>query len=77
MVWPFDEFVPALTGLGAPFWKPEARGCISGLTRGTTRAHIARATLEAMALQNVDILKAMENDLGQKIKKLICVKDFT
>ncbi len=64
------EFVPALTGLGAPFWKPEARGSISGLTRGSTRAHIARATLEAMALQNVDILKAMEKDLGQKIKKL-------
>jgi glycerol kinase len=57
------EFVPALTGLGAPHWDPRARGMISGLTRGTTRAHIARATLEAMALQNADILMAMESDL--------------
>lgn len=57
------EFVPALTGLGAPHWDPRARGLISGLTRGTTRAHIARATLEAMALQNADILMAMESDL--------------
>lgn len=57
------EFVPALTGLGAPHWDPRARGLISGLTRGTTRAHIARATLEAMALQNAEILVAMESDL--------------
>jgi glycerol kinase len=57
------EFVPALTGLGAPHWDPRARGMISGLTRGTTRAHIARATLEAMALQNADILVAMASDL--------------
>ncbi|MCB0135528.1 MAG: DUF1638 domain-containing protein, partial [Caldilineaceae bacterium] len=52
--------VPAFTGLGAPHWRPEARGLISGLTRGTTRAHLARATLEGIALQNVDILRAME-----------------
>ncbi len=64
------EFVPALTGLGAPHWRPEARGIISGLTRGTTSAHIARATLEAMALQNTEILIAMQKDLGKKLKGL-------
>lgn len=64
------EFVPALTGLGAPHWKPNARGEITGLTRGTTRAHIARATLEAMALQNADILLAMQKDLKKKLKRL-------
>lgn len=64
------EFVPALTGLGAPHWNAEARGVICGLTRGTTKAHIARATLEAMALQNVDILETMQKDLGKKIKSL-------
>jgi glycerol kinase len=64
------EFVPALTGLGAPHWKPEARGVITGLTRGTTKAHIARATLEAMALQNVDLLVAMQKDLKKKLKRL-------
>ncbi len=64
------EFVPALTGLGAPYWNPEARGIICGLTRGTTRAHIARATLESMALQNTDILLAMQKDLKKKLKKL-------
>lgn len=62
------EFVPALTGLGAPHWKPEARGVICGLTRGSTKAHIARATLEAMALQNVDILVTMQKDMGKKLK---------
>lgn len=62
------EFVPALSGLGAPHWCPEARGEITGLTRGSTKAHIARATLEALALQNADILKAMEKDLSKKIK---------
>ncbi|MFN7729062.1 MAG: glycerol kinase GlpK [Bdellovibrio sp.] len=64
------EFVPALTGLGAPYWRPEARGTITGLTRGTTRAQIARATLEAMALQNCEILIAMQRDLGKKMKSL-------
>jgi glycerol kinase len=64
------EFVPALTGLGAPYWWPEARGIITGLTRGTTKGHIAHATLEAMALQNCDILTAMEKDLGRKLKSL-------
>ena len=61
------EFVPALTGLGAPHWDPYARGLICGLTRGTTRAHIARATLEAMALQNTEILLAMQKDLGRDL----------
>ena len=64
------EFVPALTGLGAPHWAPEARGTISGLTRGAGRGHIARATLDAMALQNADILRAMEADLGKRMKTL-------
>lgn len=64
------EFVPALTGLGAPHWAPEARGNLSGLTRGTERGHIARATLDAMALQNSDILRAMEADLGKRMKPL-------
>ena len=64
------EFVPALTGLGAPHWQPEARGVIWGLTRGTTKAHIARATLEAMALQNVDIILTMKKDLGKNLKAM-------
>jgi glycerol kinase len=64
------EFVPALTGLGAPYWKPAARGTITGLTRGSHRGHIARATLDAMALQNVDILRAMEQDLGKRMRPL-------
>jgi glycerol kinase len=64
------EFVPALTGLGAPHWAPDARGTITGLTRGGNRGHIARATLDAMALQNVDILQAMERDLGKRMKPL-------
>ena len=62
--------VPAFAGLGAPHWRPEARGLISGLTRGTTRAHIARATLEGIALQNVDILRAMERDSGRRLTTL-------
>lgn len=60
------EFVPALTGLGAPHWDPRARGLICGMTRGTTRAHIARATLDAMALQNAEILVSMAKDLAQQ-----------
>jgi glycerol kinase len=56
-------FVPALTGLGSPHWVPEARGLISGLSRGTTRAHLARAALEAIAFQTADVLDAMELDL--------------
>ncbi len=64
------EFVPSLAGLGAPHWDPHARGMICGLTRGSTRAHIARATLEAMALQNVEILNAMSKDLGKKLTEV-------
>ncbi|MFN8946049.1 MAG: glycerol kinase GlpK, partial [Pseudobdellovibrionaceae bacterium] len=64
------EFVPALTGLGAPYWRADARGVICGLTRGSNKSHIAYATLEAMALQNVEIIQAMENDMGKKIKTL-------
>jgi glycerol kinase len=62
--------VPALAGLGAPHWRPEARGLISGLTRGTTKAHLARAALEAIALQNVDLLRAMQADAGHAITNL-------
>jgi len=57
-------FVPALTGLGAPHWRPEARGILTGITRGTSRAHVARAVLEGIALQNRDIMEAMAGDLG-------------
>lgn len=63
-------FVPALTGLGAPYWDPNARGMISGLSRGTTTAHIARAALEGIAFQTYDIVKAMEKDAGLPIKNL-------
>jgi glycerol kinase len=59
--------VPAFVGLGAPYWDPDARAAIVGMTRGTSRTHLARATLEAMALQNVDILVAMGKDLGRKM----------
>jgi glycerol kinase len=62
--------VPAFVGLGAPYWDAGARAAVLGMTRGTTRAHLARATLEAMALQNVDILAAMEKDLGRRLKGL-------
>ncbi len=64
------EFVPALAGLGAPYWDPHARGLITGLTRGSNRAHIARATLEAMALQNVDILTAMQAEAKTRLRSL-------
>jgi glycerol kinase len=63
-------FVPALTGLGAPHWRPDARGALTGLTRGTTAAHVARATLEGIAFQNADILTAMQKDLGRPLSKL-------
>ena len=62
--------VPALTGLGAPHWRSDARGLISGITRGTTRGHIARAALEAVALQNVDLVSAMQADAGRPINNL-------
>lgn len=60
-------FVPSFTGQGAPHWNAEARGVIWGLTRGSSRAHIARATLEGIAHQNADVLEAMEADLGQEL----------
>src|SRR5690606_31070095 len=62
--------VPAFAGLGAPHWDPYARGTIVGLTRGTTAAHIARAALEGIAFQTVDILRAMEADAGMEIREL-------
>jgi glycerol kinase len=62
--------VPAFVGLGAPHWEAEARGTIVGLTRGSTRAHIARAALEAMAYGTADVLAAMEADAGVKARKL-------
>jgi len=60
-------FVPAFTGLGAPYWEPEARGTVVGLTRGTTAAHIARAALEAIAYQARDVIDAMAADAGQPL----------
>jgi len=62
--------VPAFAGLGAPHWRPDARGAITGLTRGTTKAHLARALLEGVALQNVDILRAMERDAGRPLREM-------
>jgi glycerol kinase len=63
-------FVPALTGMGAPYWDPEARGMLCGLTRGSGRPQIARAVLEGIAFQIRDLLTAMEKDLGKKLKSL-------
>jgi glycerol kinase len=63
-------FVPAFVGLGAPHWEPEARGAIYGLTRGTERAHLVRAALEAMAYGTVEVLEAMEADSGVQTKEL-------
>ncbi len=62
--------VPAFTGLGAPYWDMYARGCIVGITRGTKRAHIIRAAQESIAYQVMDLLHAMENDLGIKLKEM-------
>jgi glycerol kinase len=62
--------VPAFTGLGAPYWDPHARGSISGLTRGTTRAHIARAALESIAFQSAELLEAMQKDSQQQLSEL-------
>ncbi len=60
-------FVPAFTGLGAPYWKQHAKGLIYGITRGTNRAHIARAALESIAYQSHDVIKAMEKDIGTRV----------
>jgi glycerol kinase len=63
-------FVPALTGLGSPHWDPYARGTIVGLTRGAGRAHLVRATLEAIAYQTVDAVRAMEAASGVGLSEL-------
>src|SRR3569832_1485881 len=63
-------FVPAFAGLGAPYWNAEARGTIVGLTRGSTSGHIARAALQSIAYQTMDVLKAMEADAGMPIREL-------
>ena len=62
--------VPAFAGLGAPHWDPDARGAIVGLTRGSSRAHIARAALESIAYQSADVLDAMQKDAGEKLTEL-------
>jgi len=62
--------VPAFTGLGAPYWDPDARGAMVGLTRGTTKAHIARAALESIAFQSAELLEAMQKDSGQQLSEL-------
>lgn len=62
--------VPAFTGLGAPYWDPYARGTIVGLTRGTTSGHLARAALESIAFQTLDVLRAMEKDSSKPIEEL-------
>lgn len=62
--------VPAFVGLGAPYWKPDAKGAIFGLTRGTTKAHFVRATLDALAYQSTDIIQAMMLDSGIELQKL-------
>lgn len=61
------QMLPAFAGLGAPHWSPEVRAMITGMTRGTSKAHLARATLEAMAMQNAEILEAMSKDLNRPL----------
>ena len=63
-------FVPAFVGLGTPYWEPDARGTITGLTRGTSRAHLARAALEAMAYSSAELLEAMSSTIGQAVPAL-------
>jgi glycerol kinase len=63
-------FVPALAGMGAPYWKPDARGTLFGLTRGATAAHVARAVLEGIAFEVADLIDAMGNDLGRPVAEL-------
>ncbi|MBE2258223.1 MAG: glycerol kinase GlpK [Rhodobacteraceae bacterium] len=62
--------VPAHTGLGAPYWDPYARGALLGMTRGSNRAHVARAALEAIAFQSADVLSAMEKDSADRLREL-------
>lgn len=73
--------IPAFTGLGAPYWDQYARGAIVGITRGCNRNHIIRATLESIAYQTYDVIKSMENDIGESLKSLrvdggACVNNF-
>ena len=63
-------FVPAFTGLGAPYWQQNAQGMIYGISRGTSKGHIARAAIESIAFQSFDVIRAMEKDTGVKISKL-------
>jgi glycerol kinase len=63
-------FVPALVGLGAPYWRSDARGVIAGITRGTTAEHIARATLEGIAMSVADLVEAMNADLKEPISEI-------
>lgn len=63
-------FVPALAGLGAPYWDADARGVVCGITRGTTAAHLARAALEGIAFQVTDLLRAMGDDLGKPLARM-------
>ena len=73
-------FVPAFTGLGAPYWNADARGAIVGLTRGSTVAHIARAALESIAFQSAALLQAMSKDTGPVTELRVdggaCVNDL-
>lgn len=62
--------MPAFTGLGAPYWDPHARGTILGISRGTTNAHLARATLESIAYQASDVFHAMESDAQYQIREI-------
>ena len=62
--------VPAFTGLGAPYWDAHARGALVGITRGTSRAHIARAALESIAFQSAELLEAMQKDAGERLTEL-------
>ena len=64
------SFVPAFTGLGAPYWDMYARGALLGITRGTTRAHLCRAVLESIALESADLVRAMERESGVAIPEL-------
>ena len=73
--------VPAFVGLGAPYWDMRARGVMTGLTRGATRAHIVRAALESIAFQSADVLRTMEKDTGQALNRLkvdggACANEF-
>ncbi len=63
-------FVPSLSGLGAPWWRPDAKGLLTGITRGTNQAHIARAILEGIALQEYALVESMKQDTGQKLSSL-------